>query len=253
MSEMDNKAELLRLLNGQRRQSVIYSGLTILSMVVAAYFVFQLWDTRQELVAKTKELDASLTEKEMAIEQLELMQDSVVKTVNQLTTLKAVSDSLKDVATLQIQAMALGTRPKGVMAPGSVASSGKQAPMNQKKEMLNLARNMTNSSFLISVHSIGVDKREIELTIESLRSNGYYAEACNSFKAGAAPKWMAKVPTVFYYSASSKEQADYMASILEKSIGVPFDVERGSGFGVMKGQERNTFFIHLVGRESAKR
>jgi hypothetical protein len=254
MIEKDNKAELIQLLNDQRRQSAIFSILLIISMVVAAYFVFQLWDTRQELVVKTKELDASLKDKELALVQLELMNDSIEKTVVQLTMLKVLSDSLKEVATQQITSlMNRGIQSKSAATSTNANKYAAKNPLNQKEDMMALTRNMTNSSLIISVHSVGVDEKDIKLAIESLRSSGYYAEACNSFKLGAAPKWMATVPTVFYYSEQSKEQAVKMANILGKSLSLTFNVTKGSGFGVMKGQERNTFFIHLIAPYQNKR
>lgn len=60
------------------------------------------------------------------------------------------------------------------------------------------------------------------------------------------PDWMARECTVFYYRKGSRQQAVKIASEMKTITKKDFKVRMGSGLGVGKGNEKNTFFIHNI-------
>jgi hypothetical protein len=61
------------------------------------------------------------------------------------------------------------------------------------------------------------------------------------------PSFFAKVPTIFYYSSSSKAKADALKNELNRKVrGVTFKVARGNGYGISKEEQQNTLVIHYI-------
>ena len=61
------------------------------------------------------------------------------------------------------------------------------------------------------------------------------------------PDFFAKVPTIFYYSSSSKVKVEKLKKELDGKIkGLRFVIQRGKGYGISKSELGNTFIVHYM-------
>jgi len=102
-----------------------------------------------------------------------------------------------------------------------------------------------NARYAVGVYGFDVSSKLYDDVLSRIKSDGYSISQAGLLSE--RPEWLSLKPTVLYYDKSSEEKAQSIKSELRSLTGIDFRVERGSGQGVVKGQERWTFFIHLVG------
>jgi hypothetical protein len=172
----------------------------------------------------------------------------------QVVTMAAKDDIEPDPAHLPKSTAVKSSRPSPKESrPGSDAKELATArpatafPSEQKgRQVSEMRARVERSTFIITLHSVGAGVPDRDAVITALNAQGYAVHPGHDFSKDQRPNWMAAQPTLFYYHDASLTEAEAMADILYNSTGVKYDVSRGSGLGVMKGQERNTFFIHLI-------
>ena len=104
------------------------------------------------------------------------------------------------------------------------------------------------AGFKIGVYAIDIDPALFERVKEMIRENG--AEFRGGFIVAERPSWLAPRSTVFYYSSESESDARKLAGTLKQELGMAIAIERDAGLGVSKGEERGTYFVHLIGERT---
>ena len=105
-----------------------------------------------------------------------------------------------------------------------------------------------NARFSIGVYGFEVKESIYYKVRKSIAEKGYTVNRGSLLTN--RPTWLAFNPTVFYYHKDSKQLALNFAKDLRNLTGSKFKVQfvsSNNSLGVLKGEERWTFFIHLVG------
>lgn len=99
-----------------------------------------------------------------------------------------------------------------------------------------------NSKYLIGIYGFGVSQGDLGKVANLIEDSGYtiITERILSYKTD----WLSSSPTVLYYSEQTKHKADEIKESLNALTGRKFNVRRGAGKGVPRGQEDVRFFIH---------
>jgi hypothetical protein len=258
---MDGKQELMAMLESRKRTANILSLLTIVAVLAVGALFIKLGQSRVAL----EKSNVALEESNQA---LQVRNDTIAHQLQWIKKLKHVNDSLSELVTERLVQMqnvndslrALIPRSATVPRPtakpsatpyakgtiGAEAIKAKGGTDAYRQSTMELVRAVSNARQLITLHSSGATAAERVEVQTALRDNGYLLELGHDFAAHESPKWMAIAPTVFYYHSSSLQTAQNLAKILNESTETNFNVRPGNGLGVMKGQERNTFFIHLI-------
>lgn len=113
---------------------------------------------------------------------------------------------------------------------------------NQKSEFV---RQTTNARYAVGVYAYNITKEQFATVRNFISNEGYYMTADSLLQE--KPSWLAGKSTVHYYDRESKEKAQQLADALTKLTGIQFVTNHGAGYGVIKGQEKWTFFIHVIG------
>ncbi len=109
------------------------------------------------------------------------------------------------------------------------------------------AATQTRSGYLVGLQTLGVPDSERISINDKLRADGYgLDDVTYSYSAGERPSWFAYKSTVFYYSSSSRQEAQNLADFMKSVTGEKFAVQRGAGLGVDPSQKAITFFIHYI-------
>ena len=104
-----------------------------------------------------------------------------------------------------------------------------------------------NSTFIVGFYGLDVSDEEFQLALNIIKDSGY--TIVTDILLTSRPSWFAHQSTVLYYSNLSKKKATEIANQLLKATNTEFQVVRGKGLGVPKGQEPIRFFIHYVKKE----
>lgn len=118
-------------------------------------------------------------------------------------------------------------------------------PLEEKTK--SLIKKAENSKYLLTLYTLNANPVITEKVLDSLKNYGYTLGEAGDY--GDRPSWFSTNSTVFYYSSISKERANGIAGEIEGLTGADFEVRRGAGKGVSRGEESWTFFIHYVGSE----
>ncbi len=179
--------------------------------------------------------------------------------LTQLSKIKSESDSIKNVLSATIiklensldsieskknpkNANSSNTSPENVIKPTTPEMI--QVAYTKNIKTNRIIAQATNSRYLVAVYGPNVPMEDLKILEEKLSGAGY------SLNTGSVltykPSLLATTSTVFYYSDNSISKANDLVKWLEKETQTKFNVQRGSGLGVIKGQENNTFFIHYI-------
>lgn len=104
-----------------------------------------------------------------------------------------------------------------------------------------------NARFSIGIYGFEVEESIYNKVRKSIVEKGYTVNRGSLLTN--RPTWLAYSPTVFYYHKDSKQLALNFALYLRNLTGLEFEVQfvsSNNSLGVLKGEERWTFFIHLV-------
>jgi len=101
-----------------------------------------------------------------------------------------------------------------------------------------------NARYAVGFYSLGATESIFEEIGQYIKSQGYSLVANRSLSE--KPDWLANQPTVFYYDAATKNLATTIAQKLSDISGLNFSTSIGAGYGVGKGNEKWTLFIHLL-------
>jgi len=254
---MDSKQELIELLESRKRTTNIFSLLTAVSVIVVVILFFQLNASQDKVRERELRIQGML-------DTSRLKNDTIAGQLRMISEAKRINDSLSLLISdhllhLQFENDSLRMRMKGTGAkstqvgPGSSGITRERmlnADISKMKgnevQTSNLMRAVDNSKYLITIHAVGANESDLSTMQSALKSKAYAAEVGYNYSSGDRPSWMATSPSVLYYDAESKHQAQEIARILGDALGVKFSILRGSGFGVVKGQEKNTVFIHFL-------
>ncbi|MBN3815417.1 hypothetical protein G3N57_01805 [Paraburkholderia sp. Se-20369] len=114
----------------------------------------------------------------------------------------------------------------------------------QSKQLATAAAAASNSLFSVGIYGFGVDASKLQQATEALTGDGYTIIASDMLTV--RPPWLAPQATVLFYSADSSDKARDIARQLESVTGLKFNVTRGAGAGIPRGQERTNIRVHLV-------
>lgn len=104
-----------------------------------------------------------------------------------------------------------------------------------------------NSDYTVGFHTVGIDKKTKLKLNKELSAEGYKLDSfTNSYDSNERPSWFALTPTVFYYSNSSRLQAQNLSEFMEDQTGKKFGVRRGNGLGVDPSKKHLTLFVHYI-------
>lgn len=103
------------------------------------------------------------------------------------------------------------------------------------------------SDYMIGLQTVGIDNSSRVSLNEDLKSEGYSLDDITySYPAGERPSWFAYRPTVFYYAASAKSEANNIAEFMKEKTGKKFHVQRGAGLGVDADKRNVTIYVHYI-------
>lgn len=114
----------------------------------------------------------------------------------------------------------------------------------QSQQLASAAAAASNSLYSIGLYAFGIAESKLRQATEALTSDGYTIIANDMLTV--RPVWLATQPTVFFYSSESADKARSIARQLESITGLKFEVTRGAGAGIPRGQERTNIRVHLV-------
>lgn len=135
----------------------------------------------------------------------------------------------------------------GIGAQGNTENStAKQIGYTKNDRTNSILVRTNNSQYLLTVYGYAISEKEYMAVEKRLNSKGYSVN--EGYVLSYRPRWLATVPMVLYYDQSSAPKAKELALWMTKMTSVKFGIQKGSGLGVIKGQEKNTFFIHYVGQ-----
>lgn len=109
-----------------------------------------------------------------------------------------------------------------------------------------LVKKVINSKYIINISCYKGTQENVKKLVDYLQKNGYYESLPRYNFFNNKPSWMSSVSTVLYYSKDSKEKADLIAKELKRETNINFITARGSGLGVITGQEKWTINIHYI-------
>ena len=175
-------------------------------------------------------------------------QDRVMETQLR-NALRAASDAFK------LSSLGYAAEPRGVvafqkevgLAPDGILGPSTRGALNERL-IASVAKTEEKpwAGYKMAVYALDVEQQDFETIKKMIRAKG--AEDQGGFQLYQRPSWLALRSTVFYYSRDTAGDARGLATALGDALGVHFDVERGAGLGVRKGDERSTFFVHLIGQ-----
>ena len=119
----------------------------------------------------------------------------------------------------------------------------KNDPKSNQKER-NIQARLNNAEFLVGVYAYGGTTDNFNKIVEHLDSIGYSTIA--KVQLDAKPRWLAASSTVFYYDDTNQSIAQNLANEMGNVTHIKFDVQKGSGFGVPEGREKQYMYIHLI-------
>jgi len=102
-----------------------------------------------------------------------------------------------------------------------------------------------NAKFSLGVYAFDISESAYAKVADALMSEGYTISQGTLLTQ--KPKWLALRSTVLYYDDESKPVANELAARIGRLVGHPIAIQRGAGLGVARGEEKWTFFIHVVG------
>jgi hypothetical protein len=108
-------------------------------------------------------------------------------------------------------------------------------------------RTLKVSDYSVGLQTLGIqNEARLELNKKIIK-NGYELDDFTySYNADNKPNWLALSPTVFYYSNSSKKQAEDLSQLMEKLTEKKFAVRRGECAGVDQSRKHLTNFVHYI-------
>jgi hypothetical protein len=101
-----------------------------------------------------------------------------------------------------------------------------------------------NARYAIGFYALDADASKYDAVRDAIQSMGFVIT--QGINLDGRPSWLSTTSAVMYYADASAQKARDMAGEMKRLTGSTFEVKRGSGLGVIKGQERWTFFIHWV-------
>ena len=109
----------------------------------------------------------------------------------------------------------------------------------------NIVNKAENAKYFMALYALNVGEQLFSNVINSFIKSGYSLGYGGILSERYS--WVAKESTVFYYHPESKNFAEKLAIRLRHLTGNDFTVSRGAGLGVQTGQERWTFYVHIIG------
>src|SRR4051812_9809898 len=101
-------------------------------------------------------------------------------------------------------------------------------PTREKTDSNNLLQNFENSKYLVGLHTVGINSKQIQNIDTLLRYVGFLIDNGYNFGYNDKPSWMANESTVFYYSSTSIPKAHEIAKLMQEATGKKFIVKKGS-------------------------
>jgi hypothetical protein len=97
----------------------------------------------------------------------------------------------------------------------------------------------------VGLISYGVSADDWKNIDDQIRQIGYQKQGYG-YPYTTHETWFADRSTVLYYHDSSRQAAERLAAQMKDITGESFAVQRGGRFGVEKGEEAITFFVHIM-------
>lgn len=198
--------EFQRRIASAKNMSSIFLIILISSILLCMYFYMNLQKSKQEL-----------KEKEVILNK-------------QNTLLLSAQDSLRYY--LRLTDSLIQSRDSSIQSSDLKEGS---------KRVLELSE---NTKYLVGIYCLTQNKTNAN-TIKNYFSDLHYTVSAFHILA-ERPSWLSLKSTVLYYDNSTEKKAKKIASNLYETTGKIFEIEKGAGYGVHKGMEKLTFFIHYI-------
>ena len=114
----------------------------------------------------------------------------------------------------------------------------------RKENVKAAVKSPENAQYFVAVYSYKVDVDKVSKVRKYFKDQGYTLRT--GWRLQTRPIWLASESTVFYYDKKSKVKAAFIAEALKQEVHTTFAVKRGAGLGVIKGQEKRTFYVHYL-------
>jgi len=243
-----------------RKASILLSiGLALL----AATWLYFTWSKVISLSKQDQVLTKTLAEKEALVSQSEAKRKIVLRDMRILERNTKIALEKQAKLEVELQELAKSTSDQEALRNELIGENEFLAARNDKLnlaifELGEVARRLElnaserklvegaeNARFVMSIYSFDYETPKLEAMKNSLSNDGYGISRV--LQLPERRDWLALKSTVFYYDNSSARKADIIASKLERVTGQSFEISRGNGLGVPKGQEKWTFFLHAIG------
>jgi len=187
----------------------------------------------------------SVTQSQHELRRIETQRDSLER---QRDTLSQQVAALAEQRTRLQQAVTL-------LVPTSTETPTGAAPVPRTKPGATGTKQATegfaaNARYALGFYAIGAGQSKYDSVHAELQSMGYVITQGSALDT--RPSWLSTTSAVMYYADASEQKARELATEMKRLTGSTFEVKRGSGLGVIKGQERWTFFIHWVPGQRAR-
>jgi hypothetical protein len=177
----------------------------------------------------------SVTQSQRELRQIELQRTALESQRDTLTqqvaALAEQRTRLQQAVTLLVPASTAAPRPAGVPV---AATATRQATEGFA----------ANARYALGFYALGADATKYDAVRDAIQSMGFVIT--QGINLDTRPPWLSTTSAVMYYADASAQKARDMAAEMKRLTGSTFEVKRGSGLGVIKGQERWTFFIHWL-------
>lgn len=103
----------------------------------------------------------------------------------------------------------------------------------------------TNDKYTVRFYSYNPDEKKKRYLASFIKKYNYNLKIYPDWKK--KPDFFSNSPTIFYYSDKSKTEAEKLKNTLNKAnLGIQFETQRGSGYGISKSELDNTLIVHYM-------
>lgn len=123
-----------------------------------------------------------------------------------------------------------------------VATTTKDVTQN---DLLKYKSGNNNNKFNVRFYSYNPDEKKKRYLALFIKKYNYNLKIYPDWKK--KPSFFSDSPTIFYYSNKSRAEAEKLKNTLNKTnLGIKFETQRGSGYGISKSELDNTFIVHYI-------
>ncbi len=195
----------------------------------------------KKFAAQNEELQKALEGAEKHAKTLKIQLQNRIEQYKQLTNSQATESEQKAYEKLASDAKAEIAQLKSHIQSLQTEKEATKARAAQVSQQIG---NLGNARYIIAVYGLNALKEKYEAINQYFNEEGYRID--RGYNYSTRQDWLALNSTVFFYHKETKTRANEIAEKLTKITGSKFNISIGAGYGVGKGEEKWTVFVHYI-------